>query len=75
MATGIKSSAFDFRSPLVGFLDASPGQIDAPVDIYVVTNHEGVPYEDGQTKSAGRFAPEDQRRKIRALRHAENVHT
>lgn len=35
--------AFDFRSPLVGFLDAGLGQIDAPVDVYVVTNHEGVP--------------------------------
>ncbi|THV70244.1 hypothetical protein D6D29_09885 [Aureobasidium pullulans] len=39
---GVFGIAFDFVSPLIGFLDAGLGQIDAPFDIYVVTNHEGV---------------------------------
>jgi len=51
--------AIDFRSPLVGFIDASLGQIDAPVDIYVVTNHEGVPCGNGQMRSGGKLAPKD----------------
>lgn len=56
---GVFGIAFDFVSPLIGFLGAGPGQIDAPIEIYVVANHESVPCGDGQMRSGGKLAPKD----------------